>query len=270
MADSGALIGLPRSDLESTLETLECMAGEIGASVIVVKEIEVPKGMHVLGGDKAALFAGEIAKRLHQGSGGVPSESESTTTSTDDEDNTLFSMDPETDLDPVSIDLEISTVYKPRPIRFRSSRNSPQSFKHKLNPKKKHHWNKDEEQRPQGQTKQQAKAMYRQQVRDQRREEKMQELVLAANGTDSVSGLVGGLESLHLHLDIASVPVPVALPDSTSSYSSDIPSIAITSGFNVNKQRLVDDEPRLIVEALVVRKLSLEEAFLDFGGFSLI
>jgi hypothetical protein len=27
-------------------------------------------------------------------------------------------------------------------------------------------------------------------------------------------------------------------------------------------------EPRLIVEALVVRKMSLEEAFLDFGGFS--
>jgi len=28
-------------------------------------------------------------------------------------------------------------------------------------------------------------------------------------------------------------------------------------------------EPRLIVEALVVRKLALEEAFLDFGGFAL-
>jgi hypothetical protein len=28
--------------------------------------------------------------------------------------------------------------------------------------------------------------------------------------------------------------------------------------------------PRLIVEALVVRKMSLEEAFLDFGGFALI
>jgi len=31
-----------------------------------------------------------------------------------------------------------------------------------------------------------------------------------------------------------------------------------------------DDGVRLIVEALVVRKLSLEEAFLDFGGFSLV
>ncbi|KAI0635444.1 hypothetical protein C8Q77DRAFT_1217265 [Trametes polyzona] len=42
VADSGALIGLSRSDLEESLETLEMMAGEIGASVIVVKEIEVP------------------------------------------------------------------------------------------------------------------------------------------------------------------------------------------------------------------------------------
>ena len=32
VADSGALIGLPRADLEESLETLEMMAGEIGAS----------------------------------------------------------------------------------------------------------------------------------------------------------------------------------------------------------------------------------------------
>ena len=45
VADSGALIGLSRADLEQSLETLETMAGEIGASVIVVKEIEVPPAM---------------------------------------------------------------------------------------------------------------------------------------------------------------------------------------------------------------------------------
>ncbi|KAI0718449.1 hypothetical protein C8T65DRAFT_725840 [Cerioporus squamosus] len=42
VADCGGLIGLSRADLEESLETLEMMAGEIGASVIVVKEIEVP------------------------------------------------------------------------------------------------------------------------------------------------------------------------------------------------------------------------------------
>jgi hypothetical protein len=42
VADNGALIGLPRPELEQSLETLDMMASEIGASVIVVKEIEVP------------------------------------------------------------------------------------------------------------------------------------------------------------------------------------------------------------------------------------
>ncbi|KAI8970656.1 hypothetical protein BD414DRAFT_251122 [Trametes punicea] len=48
VADSGALIGLSRPDLEESLETLEMMAGEIGASVIVVKEIEVPPAIAAL------------------------------------------------------------------------------------------------------------------------------------------------------------------------------------------------------------------------------
>src|ERR1700761_6760939 len=42
VADSGQLVGLTRENLERSLATLECMAGEIGASVIVVKEIDVP------------------------------------------------------------------------------------------------------------------------------------------------------------------------------------------------------------------------------------
>ncbi|KAH7102819.1 hypothetical protein BKA62DRAFT_698909 [Auriculariales sp. MPI-PUGE-AT-0066] len=42
VADSGQLVGLSRRDLDLTLETLEQMAGEIGASVIIVKEVEVP------------------------------------------------------------------------------------------------------------------------------------------------------------------------------------------------------------------------------------
>ncbi|TDL20249.1 hypothetical protein BD410DRAFT_841371 [Rickenella mellea] len=42
VADSGELIGLEREAMEASLMTLEEMAGEIGASVIVVKEIAVP------------------------------------------------------------------------------------------------------------------------------------------------------------------------------------------------------------------------------------
>ena len=44
VADSGQLVGLSREHLEQSLQTLEEMAGEIGASVIIVKEIEIPAG----------------------------------------------------------------------------------------------------------------------------------------------------------------------------------------------------------------------------------
>jgi hypothetical protein len=41
VADSGALVGLTPSDLRATLNTLRAMAAEIGARVIIAKEIEV-------------------------------------------------------------------------------------------------------------------------------------------------------------------------------------------------------------------------------------
>jgi hypothetical protein len=41
VADSGELIGLTKSEMEATLETLENMAGELGASVVISREIEV-------------------------------------------------------------------------------------------------------------------------------------------------------------------------------------------------------------------------------------
>jgi hypothetical protein len=41
VADSGELIGLTKQEMEATLETLENMAGELGASVVISREIEV-------------------------------------------------------------------------------------------------------------------------------------------------------------------------------------------------------------------------------------
>ncbi|KAA1477030.1 hypothetical protein DENSPDRAFT_844179 [Dentipellis sp. KUC8613] len=41
VADSGALVGLTHTDLEGTLDTLRAMAADIGARVVVVKEIEI-------------------------------------------------------------------------------------------------------------------------------------------------------------------------------------------------------------------------------------
>ncbi|KIK03093.1 hypothetical protein K443DRAFT_655155 [Laccaria amethystina LaAM-08-1] len=105
------------------------MAGGIGASVVVVKEIEVPFGMVEL-----------VARRKRKGR--VEGEDEDTDmgqteTETSDmggddlsgtavlERATLFAMDLESDFDePTSqlrfaIDLEIASVFKPRPVHTR-------------------------------------------------------------------------------------------------------------------------------------------------------
>ncbi|PFH49607.1 hypothetical protein AMATHDRAFT_98844, partial [Amanita thiersii Skay4041] len=172
VADSGALVGLSRAEMEMTLETLEMMAGEIGASVIVVKEIEVPEAM--VEAVKAQQGAGMLlaeekwARKCKKGitggfrPGASDVEEESTAMTTEhvetdgdlgDEteekdvfcleltvkddsmaDATVFAMDPEPDaaeiadseqesegvqMQSVVVDLEIFTVFKPRPVRTR-------------------------------------------------------------------------------------------------------------------------------------------------------
>jgi hypothetical protein len=333
------------------------MAGEIGASVVVVREIEVPKGMSV-------------------GKKWGDSEPESTTTEDDDEVDVspspltldaspaLFPMDPE--VDEPTLDIEISTVYKPRPIRLSptsfcpsnsSSHSLPAPAKQKWFPKKKHPApspTQDHLPRPDHpkQTKQQAKALHRRLARDKRREEKRLALALPLEFTSSsktkygsrsgsststfnsnstsasttsksipspnpgtqphidpktTAELVSGLHSLHVTIDsnlIASIPAPspvssvlkrggeesdeegptvpiIDISSLTSPISPTSPTFpnGLTNGRGLSPtnqypkdQQAGDEEEevRLIVEALVVRKLSLEEAYLDFGGFSLI
>ena len=176
VADSGDLIGLPREELEQSLETLEMMAGEIGASVIVVKEIEVPAALASLA-KRSGDWAGAASRRarrqsssLSPGGGGYTTTDAGTTETETDfdsysgtdldlsaedtedlsativlEKNTkkithrdsssslipIFPMDLDQELDPAeaadderltmqskfSIDLEISSVFKPRPMR---------------------------------------------------------------------------------------------------------------------------------------------------------
>lgn len=109
VADSGALIGLSRTDLEASLETLDRMAGEIGASVIVVKEIEVPPAMYALAEEASRYIdprTGEWSGRMHARRRGgalagaeddstaaetTETETELDTTDADDEDDTSSS-----------------------------------------------------------------------------------------------------------------------------------------------------------------------------------
>jgi len=107
VADSGALIGLPRAELEQSLETLEMMAGEIGASVIVVKEIEVPGVMAGLAGSETDRWNGKRSRRrLGLGSEGEDSTEDSTLTSV----TTEFETDLDEEGDDVSLNAKAHSV----------------------------------------------------------------------------------------------------------------------------------------------------------------
>lgn len=85
--------------------------------------------------------------------------------------------------------------------------------------------------------------------------------------------LVSEIEALHV-TEAASKPIAIQDPllvgrgrGAELSDTQDDPSSPTST--IVESQGPIIREPRLIVEAMVVRKMSIEEAFLDFGGFSL-
>ena len=282
VTDDGLLIGLSRGHLERSLETLEMMAGEIGASVVVVKEIEVPKELAGLNEKLAAKYidfdTGEVRRVDRSPPSPVPptdpfpSPTSTSTESESDQDfasDTIFSVDSEveTACSLSTIDLEISSVYKPRPMRARASFSTAhaETVRHRG-----HHGKKKHKQKhgitsfiaPASDgvpslmaatipTKQQTKQAWRQQAKDRRNDARR----AASDSTQetlqgAADALIPALDNLHVCVD----------PSSTLPTEGDAQEIA-------KRPAPVDDGPRFIVEALVVRKLSLEEAFLDFAGF---
>ena len=256
------------------------MAGEIGASVVVVKEIEVPKELAGLNEKFAAKYidfdTGEVRRvSVSPPSPILPGNSTTSATSTSTESeseqesasDTIFSIDPEPGVTRSSstIDLEIASVYKPRPMRARASFSTAhvETVRHRV-----HHGKKKHKQRrgissciiptPEGvpsltvtaiPTKQQTKQAWRQQAKD-RRNDARRTTVTQESVQSAADALIPALDSLHVSIDPSST-----LPTDTDTQVEETQPLPI------------DDGPRFIVEALVVRKLSLEEAFLDFGGF---
>ncbi|KAJ7075670.1 hypothetical protein B0H15DRAFT_866309 [Mycena belliarum] len=373
VADSGILVGLPRAELEQSLETLEMMAGEIGASVIIVKEIEVPAAMAGLVGTQTDTWNGKRAQRRQLLMGSEESTDDATATNTETETETemsatdvdeddlsatvllpdapsprhrrtstdnpaVFSMD---DLDSAaenadidssdidadaapappqfSMDLEIASVFKPRPMRAKPHHHDPLPPKPKRGPKAKKGKHPPDALSPSTSPAEptsmppkqySAKATNRRQARDRKRDERRLALMMYATAALEIPAqaeacspvddppLVSGLEALHVSVE----PLPVVLVSEQtipslelsldeaaaaddaddgeddvfpSPMTATVPFTAFASQLTIpveNSARgkeISTAPPRLIVEALVVRKLSLEEAFLDFGGFSL-
>ena len=401
VADSGDLIGLPREELEQSLETLEMMAGEIGASVIVVKEIEVPAALASLA-KRSGEWAGAASRRarrqtnsLSPGGGYTTTDTGTTETETDfdscsgtdldlsaedtdlsvtivleknakpsprrDSSSSLvpiFSMDSDQELDPAdaadderltvqnrfSIDLEISSVFKPRPMRPRIHNNPHYAHlaggKNKRTKKHKHlsmlssantyvtNEQDDHQSRAPDHSGSNHKGHNRRQGREKRREEKRkalethatqavdtaeesdlsrQDTLIPASPTVTTTTsdtdlLIVDLESLHVTVEepspitnedevsglvitdefdddndvfatpltaIPSFPTFSASDTAESHFDAAVINIVGAMGAAISGGEKEQQQSRLIVEALVVRKMSIEEAFLDFGGFSL-
>ncbi|KIK00673.1 hypothetical protein K443DRAFT_598892 [Laccaria amethystina LaAM-08-1] len=343
-------IGLQREDLEQSLETL---AGEIGASVVVVKEIEVPFGMvQLVEGEEEDTDTGQTETETESPSDTDGDDLSGTVVL---ERDALFAMDLESDLDePTSqsrfaIDLEIASVFKPRPLRTHvhnhlhvagNGGGKNEKLKH-LIPALNGNENGVGSGLGNGDATEHNNPHHRRQARDRKRDEKRRALTAFAAQSVAVaaasavhadsSAIVHGLEQMHVTIE---EPATLTVPsDGITSTGVDISTT--TTGIEISSQTIsavdisieihqdedgVDDddddvfappttaipystfptapggeyflnvpafsssptssgagstsksekgETRLIVEALVVRKTSLEEAFLDFGGFSL-
>ncbi|KAG1838720.1 hypothetical protein DFJ58DRAFT_860853 [Suillus subalutaceus] len=303
VADSGVLIGLGRWEMEETLGTLEEMAGEIGASVIVRRVSGVVEDW---GGD------GGKRRRRRQ----LMNEDSETTTTTETELETtdadddlattsshveVFCMDDEkgdqsSDGAALTLDLEIATVYKPRPFRRRvASTMQGHSDRRKGKGKKPKHLLAHTPNNP---------SAAQPETSDVRPSVILISRTFQPLMPEEMGELVSGLESFHVTLEPEDLRVASAPPEVETSVRDDVHledprNVEVCSGSpssifaeTYRHQPVADElasppeimlvpskcptaeieaamlEPRLIVEALVVRKMSLEEAFLDFGGFS--
>lgn len=393
VADSGELVGLPRVDLESSLDTLEMMAGEIGASVIVVKEIEVPTDLVFrYQADARGTGSWGVAgvKRFQKSERGpaslspddYDSMSASAYTNTEAEDSgtidcdyediqttivpqktaledpmvylteamTVFAMDSENlrsdtlefdeelSLSPpqYAIDLEISSVYKPRPMRkrFHHIHSSHQHqylngqgytvarLQKKIRKPGVYHPELPLRDGPSTSTN---KFLTRRQARDKRREERKQALLGTtvyesySEKSPSENHFISGQNIRDVQVEAETVGEAIEeLQANTGLTTIGVPESTLTSSTNVNtnntnrpasvptfatdttittrilnpshdddhgsgadrsmsispvevntKVHGEDPHTRLIVEVLVVRKMSVEEGYLDFEGFAL-
>ncbi|KIJ39507.1 hypothetical protein M422DRAFT_32747 [Sphaerobolus stellatus SS14] len=297
VADSGQLIGLSRRDLEQSLETLEMMAGEIGASVIIVKEIEIP----------AALVGRFMNSAL-----GIPERTPNrqefytglTETSTTEDDDGVETPPSDGDVEVIvarqtqfrstqhpalsysDFEIEIASVYKPRPHRTRPVAIGQSRHGKRGPPKQKQQKVKNKKQAYESRNIDANGDAVKLGIDKGDISVRNVEVVVNNNAIEAhTSNAQGTVPPPSAMPDIdAAAPVPITVTDSLvpalEAFSLDDTDKILGEDNNANIPDMtavatlvpgieVNAEPRLIVEALVVRKLALEEAFLDFGGFAL-
>ncbi|KAH7323333.1 hypothetical protein B0J17DRAFT_633235 [Rhizoctonia solani] len=227
VGDGGQLVGLPRREMEGSLDALERMAGELGATVVILREITVPHGVVGNGteeGETGLLATPDISRSTSaSGSSGSGDELEAFSLELDTEDSKSSST---------SWHAQAQT----------------QLSKPKWPNKGGRRGQKAEHKKIRRAVKRSVNAAFVTNAR------------LSPGAIDVPEVVVSNVVPLALGVPEVVVDSSLADPDVTVPFESMQRSPISAS----------DPDEVIIVEALVVRKLALEEAFLDFGGFSVL
>ncbi|CUA78304.1 hypothetical protein RSOLAG22IIIB_06986 [Rhizoctonia solani] len=224
VGDGGQLVGLPRHEMERSLDALERMAGELGATVVILREIAVPRG----------VVANTLTEEGDGGLLGTPPDFSRSTTGSGDE------------FEAFSLELDGEDT------KSRSTSWHAQAQTHLPNS----NWPHKTGRRGQ-------KAEHKKVRRAVKRS------VNAAFATNTRIS-PGALDVPQVVVSSV-VPPALDLPEAVIDSSlADIDAVAPFEASQRSAKSTPDLDEIIIVEALVVRKLALEEAFLDFGGFSVL
>ncbi|CAE6493677.1 unnamed protein product [Rhizoctonia solani] len=227
VGDGGQLIGLPRHEMEGSLDALEKMAGELGATVVILREIAVPRG--VVGnnlaeeGDAGLLVTPDFSRSTSSsGSAGSGDEIEAFTLELDAEDSKPTST---------SWHAQAQTQL-PKPNWPNKGGRRGQKAEHR---------------------------------KVRRAVKRSVNAAFTTNARMSPSGLDIP------EVVVSNVPPVFGIPEVVVDSSlADFDVVVPFEPTQRSPKSTSDPDEVIIVEALVVRKLALEEAFLDFGGFSVL
>ncbi|KAG8756572.1 hypothetical protein FRC12_010519 [Ceratobasidium sp. 428] len=214
--------------MDISLDALERMAGELGATVMVLREIVVPRG--VIGGSGKGVDG--------EGKMGLSPGTPQSGSGSSDEVEEAFSLDMDGDGDGE----ESSSSGSPSP------RARPRNAKHS-NSRRIKLAQKAEHKRMRREVKRSVNAAYM--------------------GTSPTNSLLGSVPSV-LDASRTVIPPALGLPEVIVEAPDDPIVVPFDPTPLVPATTAADTDEVIIVEALVLRKLALEEAFLDFGGFSVL
>lgn len=257
VGDKGQLVGLPRREMDGSLDALERMAGELGATVVILKEIVVPKAALAgstdwIGdeGGTAIRGKGDLRNDHLAPPGATPTSWSSSTSGSGSSD----------DLDAFPLELdneEGSNQTLPLPWSaktYSAPSNSTGKPQKPLTGRGAKFAQKAEHKKIRRAVKRGVNASYT--------------ANLGSSPTTPLDAFLGSDAPVPTTNSLQdTIPPALGVPQVTVAAPEADPVIV---PFEPQNKATPNPDEVIIVEALVVRKLALEEAFLDFGGFSVL